>query len=189
MTRERRKFLYEDEIHRLLEACQDHPYRVRNQAQILLTYNHALRNGEMCYMKWHQINFDKNTILVKRQKGGVDWCNPLYKSEKEYLLELREINKKNNIESPYIFITSWKKVITPQWFAKFLKKLGVKANIDADVHPHMLRHSKGVFLVDQRKELYEIKAALGHKRISSTELYLNLTDKVFNDINAGSLFL
>ena len=53
----------------------------------------------------------------------------------------------------------------------WLEKAGVKK-----VSPHALRHTFATMLYDKTSELLLVKRALGHRHISTTEIYTHVTD-------------
>lgn len=180
-----RKFLHEKEISRVIDLCCHTKYPARNETLLLVTYNHALRAGETCDLRWDQIDFENNQINILRQKGGNNSIHPLVLREKELLLNIYENRKK---DSPYVFISERNDKFEPQNFYRLTLKLGKLARFDFVFTPHMLRHAKGTFLANNNVHILKIKAFLGHKRLSSTELYTHLAANQFNDINCGSIF-
>lgn len=181
-----RKFLHEHEIAKVIELCAQTRYPKRNETLILVTYNHALRAGETCNLKWKHIDFDNDQITVVRQKGGIDCVHPLLPREKQLLINLYE---RRNIDSPSVFMSERNEKFEPQNFYRLTLKLGRLAEFDFVFTPHMLRHSKGTFLANKDVHILKIKAFLGHKRLSSTELYTHLAANKFNGINSGSIFM
>lgn len=180
-----RKFLHEHEIAKVIELCWQTRYPERNETLLAVTYNHALRAGETCNLRWDQIDFINNQITILRQKGGVDSIHPLQSRERELFIKLKENNSSN---SPYVFISERNEKFEPQNFYRLTLKLGQLARFDFVFTPHMLRHAKGTFLANKNIHILKIKAFLGHKRLSSTELYTHLAANQFNDINVGSIF-
>jgi integrase len=182
-----RKFLYEDEIEKVLELCKKTRFALRNEALLLITYNHAYRASEVCNLKWEHIDYNKNTLTVVRKKGGSDFIHPLGAREKELLILMKE---KSDIKNPYVFTSEvWGTKLEPQSFYRLTLKLGIMAGFDFKFTPHMLRHAKGTFLAANDVNIMKIKNYLAHKRLSSTELYIHLAANQFKDINQGSMFM
>ena len=44
-------------------------------------------------------------------------------------------------------------------------------------HPHIIRHSKAIHLLDCNVDIINIRDFLGHKHISTTEIYARVTDE------------
>jgi integrase/recombinase XerD len=49
--------------------------------------------------------------------------------------------------------------------------------VSREVTPHVLRHTFATLALQKGISLAAVKKALGHDRLSTTEIYLNLTDK------------
>jgi type 1 fimbriae regulatory protein FimB len=194
--RKTRKFLYENEVEKVVDLCKETPFPLRNKTLILVTYMHAFRAGEVCNLKWKHIDFNNNVMSTHAQKGGKDCLQPLWECEKELLLELNEerlnrVASNSNIipDDEYVFTSSrWGVKFEPQNFYKLTLKLGQLAGFDFIFTPHMLRHARGAFLANNDVHILKIKALLRHARVSSTEIYTHLAANKFKGINEGSLF-
>jgi len=191
-----RKFLYEDEIEKVIDLCQETRFPLRNQTLILVTYMHAYRAAEICNLKWNQIDFTNNVINVVRKKGGINSSQPIWQREKEFLIRLFEAKKKRlpsnynwRSDESFVFTTGLTDdKLQPQSFLRLTMKLGEMAAFDFVFTPHMLRHARGTFLANNDIHLLKIKALLGHARVSSTELYTHMAANKFKGINEKSMF-
>ncbi|GAA4352521.1 tyrosine recombinase XerC [Variovorax defluvii] len=55
-----------------------------------------------------------------------------------------------------------------------LRGRGLKAGLDAPVHPHMLRHSFASHVLQSSSDLRAVQELLGHANISTTQIYTRL---------------
>lgn len=66
--------------------------------------------------------------------------------------------------------------ITPRGVQKMIVKRGREAGIEIRLTPHMMRHSFATNLLRKGVDLMEVKEFLGHRAISSTQVYLHVTN-------------
>lgn len=181
-----RPFIYEDEVNTLLEAASKTKYPTRDKSIILLTYGHAYRASELCALQWEHIDFHRNKIRVIRQKGGKNFTHELSHAEKDLLLELKETY---TIQSPHVFLTENGRPFERHGLKMLMRRLLKKCDVETHVHMHMLRHAKGVFLREKGVRMEDIRDYLGHKHLSSTEIYTQMaSNPFFKNINDGSIF-
>lgn len=60
---------------------------------------------------------------------------------------------------------------------KFVKQVGEKAGLKKNIYPHMIRHGNAMLLLDNGLPLDEIQKVLGHKNISTTQIYARTSMK------------
>jgi len=66
--------------------------------------------------------------------------------------------------------------ITPAAIRKIMRTFGNLANIQTNVHPHLLRHTYGTELARRKVSLHTIKELLGHASLATTGIYLHADD-------------
>ena len=69
-----------------------------------------------------------------------------------------------------------------------MSRYATQANIERDrAHPHTLRHSRAIHLLDSCANIILVSNALGHKNIKSTLIYLKYSnqelDKALDEAN------
>ena len=57
-----------------------------------------------------------------------------------------------------------------------MKAIANRARITVPVSPHVLRHTFATLFLQKGGSLTALKKILGHDRLATTEIYLNLTD-------------
>jgi len=58
-----------------------------------------------------------------------------------------------------------------------VKRVANRAKISQEVTPHVLRHTFATLALQKGLSLAAVKKILGHDRLATTEIYLNLTDR------------
>jgi site-specific recombinase XerD len=161
------KALKQTEITRLLET----PLSARNKAILELLYGCGLRISECITLKKQDINLSQNTLIVTG-KGNKQRKLPLGTKAKEALIAyLPESEDKN----PFIFSGKSGKHIQRQTVFHLIKKLAKTTQLSYTTSPHTLRHSFATHLLEGEAKLRNIQALLGHKNITTTEIYTKVS--------------
>ena len=175
-----REYLTAREVNRLMAAARDRGgrYGHRDATLILLAYRHGLRAGELCAVRWDQLDFAQGLFHVRRLKNGRASVHILRGSE---LRALRRMLRAQAPASPYVFTTERQTPMTPAGLRKLLTRIGQAAAFPFPVHPHMLRHACGFALAHARHDTRAIQEWLGHRNIQHTTRYTELTAHRFRD--------
>ncbi len=173
------------EVIRLLETLSDQePLTLRNIALIELVYGSGLRVSELLNLKLNNIHFSGNYAKITG-KGNKERIVPLgemsLKALRNYLAKGRNLLLKNNV-SNYLFVNLYGNKLSRQGFYKILKEIARKANIEKEISPHTLRHSFATHLLEAGVDLRTLQELLGHKDISTTQIYTHLSQKHLKDV-------
>ena len=147
----------------------------RDKTLILVAYRHALRVAELVALRWDQVDLKAGLMHVARVKNGTPSTQPIRGPE---LRALREL-KRQYPESPYLFVTERGGPMTPATVRKMLARAGELAALPFPIHPHMLRHSTGYKLANDGNDTRAIQQYLGHKNITHTVRYTELSPERF----------
>ena len=99
---------------------------------------------------------------------------------KNYLTLARPIMA--NEETQVLFVNCNGDVMSRQGFWKIVKEYAKKAGIKKDINPHTLRHSFATHLIENGADLFSIQEMLGHKDISSTQVYAKMAHSGIRDV-------
>lgn len=159
---------------------------IRDFTVISLVYACALRISEACNLTLKDVNFIRKELLILDGKGG-DRIVPIPEPTVEILkqwLAIRPNWKDNNY-----FFTNVKGTTRPgkarplttkyynQLFNKLAEMSGVRLNDGSNPHPHTLRHSRAMEIYDNDVDLEVIQKLLGHKNLSTTQVYAEVRDE------------
>ncbi len=177
-SRRSREYLTPAEVEKLLQAsAQVGRHGARDRTLILLAYRHGLRVSELVALRWEQIDLKAGLVHVARLKNGVPSTHPIRGPELRALRELR----REYPESPYLFVTERKGPMTPATARKLIARAGELAKLPFPVHPHMLRHACGFKLAGEGQDTRAIQQYLGHKNITHTVRYTELSPERFKN--------
>jgi integrase len=131
----KRRYLTEDELGKLMKATRKGRYGRRDATLILLMARHGLRVTEAVDLRWDQIDFSKGHLHVRRLKGGVHSVHPVQGDE---LRALRELRREQKPESAFVFTTERGGPMTRSNVGKLIDNAGKRAGLP-HCHPHQLR--------------------------------------------------
>jgi integrase len=89
----KRRYLTEDELEKLIKATRKARYGRRDATLILLMARHGLRVTEAVDLRWDQVDFAKGHLHVRRLKGDIHSVHPIQGDELRALRELRRNQK------------------------------------------------------------------------------------------------
>ena len=164
--------LTREEVSSLIRACTN----TKHQALLLLAYGSGLRAGEIETLRVKDIDSKEMRIFVKGGKNKRDRYTLLSQTTLEALRTYWKDYRPNSPEG-WLFpgfrnIGHLTRAAIALAFDTCVKRTG----ITKEVSPHSLRHAFATHLLEDGVELIKIKELLGHHRISSTMVYLHLSN-------------
>jgi len=161
------------EVRELLHA----PKYLKHRLILAMLYGCGLRSYELCNLLRADIDFDRKTVFVKKQKGKVDRYVPL----SPHLA--RGLKTYFRTENPvkYVFNSQVAKdgavgPLTTSGIQWAIKECRSKVNTKKKFTAHTLRHSYATHLLEDGLNIMSLKELLGHARIETTMVYLQVSD-------------
>lgn len=154
------------------------PEGVRNRAILETMYSCGLRVSELTSLLLTNLYLEVEFIKV-RGKGDKERLVPiggeaikhieLYKDHVR--VHLPAIKKGNE---DILFLNRRGAALSRIMIFLIIKDLALKAGLSKDIHPHTLRHSFATHLVEAGADLRAVQQMMGHKSITTTEIYTHL---------------
>lgn len=148
----------------------------RDFAMFTIGYWRGLRASEYGRILITDWKPESRRLYVDRVKGGQGAEYPISDDERKalgYWLKVR-----GDGPGP-LFVSKRGLRISRQQVFKLVRDYALAAGWPDDLsHPHTLRHSIAVHLLERGVDIYAVKDWLGHTSISSTEVYARVTAKV-----------
>lgn len=140
----------------------------------------GLRISDVVYLKINDIDFNENTIKIIQNKTNKELYLPLIGQIKYPLLDYLKNVRPTKVENDFIFVKSKKPyehnvklTLHNYMIRRYFLKAGVNiAGRKAGFHA--LRHSFSTMLLKENIPLYSISTILGHHKIDTTMLYLDI---------------
>ncbi|MDR1910443.1 MAG: tyrosine recombinase [Holosporales bacterium] len=167
------RIVSERDVQLLFEAAQALPTLERTRAllMLLLLYGSGLRVSELVSLQWGACEGDGAFLRIKG-KGGKERCVPLCTHAYHLLATWRTMIG----QTLWIFPSSATKgYLSRQRIFQILKHLATQAGLDPScLSPHVLRHAFATHLLEHGADLMSLKKMLGHRDITTTEIYTHV---------------
>ena len=175
-----------DEVVRLLDQPSgDSPKEIRDKAMLELLYATGIRVTELITLSLSDVNMQMNFILCRdRNKERIIPFGAAAKAAMERYLNGTREEMLENKKSDVLFANCSGQPMSRQGFWKLIKYYAKKADIQADITPHTLRHSFAAHLVENGADLRSVQEMLGHSDISTTQIYANLNHNHIREVYA-----
>lgn len=167
-----------EEIERLLGVMdRADPKGKRDYAMILIASRLGLRSSDICQLKFTELDWKQNRILLKQKKTGAQIELPLLSDVGEAIIDYLKYGRPQS-DLPFVFLKHVPPYdgVTRSAFVNTIKTGMRRAGIIHDGNrkhgPHALRHSLATVLLEQHTPLPVITGILGHKNPETTKIYL-----------------
>lgn len=173
-------FFFNEEMETLFEAAQGNkPLDYRNQALLEILYGTGIRVSECRELTLDAIDFDMGVVLVIG-KGNKERYVPFghYASTavQTYMEHGRQVlMQKHGKDHDKLFVNHHGDPITSEGIQYVLNQLVKKSSLTQKIHPHKLRHTFATHLLDNGADMRTVQELLGHKSLSSTQIYAHVT--------------
>lgn len=154
---------------------------IKHRALLMTVYSAGLRVSEVVHLKVSDIDSQRMVIRVKQGKGRKDRYVPLSAE----LLPILRLHWKVTRSTDWLFQgRDPKQPLTPRSAERTFLKAKKKAGINKNVTIHSLRHCYATHLLEKGTDIRTIQQLLGHRSLSSTQIYTHVAKNYVNQ--AGS---
>ncbi|RLC32651.1 hypothetical protein DRH13_01470 [Candidatus Woesebacteria bacterium] len=186
------KFLSGEQVDRLLNAPSLSTIQGKRDKAILeVLFSTGLRVSELVKLDRDKIDFKRRefgilgkggkTRVVFLSSRAVEWIDKYLKARKDRYNPLF-IRHKGKMDPS---IADEKMRLSPRSVQRMIKKYSRKMKFPIDVTPHVLRHSFATDLLMAGADLRSVQEMLGHKNVSTTQIYTHVTHKHLRDIHSA----
>jgi integrase/recombinase XerD len=174
-----RNVLTQEEARRLIESTPTQkPRDIRDRALIEVLYSTGLRRAELIALTIYDLDLQTSTLRIEHGKGDATRLVPLTHSAiaalKLYLSEARAVWAKAANQTHLFVSTRSGGSLDDADIVRIVQKAARRAGLAKHITPHTLRHSIATHLLQGHADIRQIQKLLGHRRLSSTEIYTHV---------------
>lgn len=168
--------LTKDEIREILHTTRNKKHKLL----IELLYGSGLRVSEAVKLKINDLNLNEKINIIRGGKGKKDRRILLPDNLRK---KLNSYFKRRKDRNPFIFPYRESHISTRQ-AQRIVKNAALRAGIKKNVFCHALRASFATHLINSGVDIRDIQVLLGHKRISTTQIYTEVSTERLKDIKS-----
>ena len=162
------------DVRRLIERPNtDTVLGLRDRAIMTILYGTGIRASECAGLTEQDIDWQEQTIHVVG-KGGHERTVPLNEEVVHMLKQYRLARGSVKSTAPF-FRSREGGALSRNAIYERVRTTGRKARIEKRVSPHQLRHTFATHLIKAGVGLVTVRDLLGHRLITSTQIYIHLT--------------
>lgn len=174
--------IHDEDILVLFESInKDKPLNFRNYCMLDILYSCGLRASEITQLSLKDISMASRRFQVTG-KGNKTRIIPFTKTiERDlthYITYIRPtLLKLDQEDTQTVFLSRLGKPMTVRNLQKILNQLIKTSGETYKIHPHMLRHAFASTMLSHGADLRSVQELLGHKNISTTQIYTHLSNE------------
>lgn len=184
------KFLSGEQVDRLLNAPTLSTIQgKRDKAMLEVLFSTGLRVSELVKLDRDKIDLDRREFGIVGKGGkarvvflsqrATDWLVK-YLNERNDHFKPMFIHHKGNPEPT---TPDEKMRLTVRSVQRMVKKYSHKMKLPIEVTPHVMRHSFATDLLMAGADIRSVQEMLGHKNISTTQIYTHVTNKQLREVH------
>ena len=159
---------------------------LRDRAMLEVLYATGLRVSELTGLRLTEVNQRQGVVRVTG-KGNRERLVPLGEEAlhwlQRYLADARPALARG-AQSAALFLTPRGGGMTRQAFWYRIRHWARCAGIDKPLSPHTLRHAFATHLLDHGADLRVVQLLLGHRHLSTTQIYTHVAQSRLRDLHA-----
>jgi integrase/recombinase XerD len=193
-VRSRISYMTGEQLERFLQAAKE--YGPREHAMFLFAVAHGARAQEIANLRITDINFHSEQIHIARLKGSLASTQNLLKVKGNALFNEESVLKtwfavREQDADNFVFNSQKSTQLNRSTIFRIFRIIARKAGLGETLqHPHVLKHTSAMLMVQQGANAFLIRQHLGHRSFDSTLAYVNPSDaeasaasvKAFNQI-------
>ncbi len=180
------KALDEQHVTKIIEAASGTaPRGLRDRAMLELLYGAGLRASELVGLDVDDVDLDERTVrcLGKGNKERiVPIGGPAADAISVYRREGRRELSSAKRSTPALFLNAAGGRLSRQSAWSLVKRYAAAVDPHASVFPHAFRHSFATHLVARGADIRVVQEALGHARLSTTQVYTLVSREKLKDV-------
>jgi integrase/recombinase XerC len=176
------KLLRVEDVIRLLDSIPlDAAMGGRDRAMFETLYGGGLRVGELVALDVDDLDDEQGLVRV-RGKGRRERLSPIGDMAVYWIGRYLASRAPRDASVRALFLNRYGDRLTSRSVGRLLEGHLARAGLRGDASPHTLRHSFATHLLDRGADLRSVQELLGHRNLTTTQIYTHVTRERILDI-------
>lgn len=162
---------------------------IRDRAILETLYSTGVRRKELIALKLHDLDPERGVIMVREGKGDKDRMIPIGERAlawvDKYLADVRP-DHASGADDGTLFLSIMGTPFKPSRLAEIARRAIDKARIGKRGACHLFRHTMATLMLENGADIRFIQAILGHSRLTSTEIYTQVSIKQLKAVHTAT---
>jgi site-specific recombinase XerD len=167
------------------------PAGLRDRAIMELFFSSGMRISELVALNADQMSFFKDNDTKRTYElsivGKGKYVRTIFISPRAAKWLRTYLSKRRDVHKP-LFVNFRSrdpdnKRLSPRSIQKMIARCALLAGLSKKVSPHTLRHTYATDLLAHGADLRSVQELLGHKNVSTTQIYTHVTNKRLRDVH------
>ena len=148
---------------------------LRDKAMLELLYSSGLRLAELQGLELRDLDFQRQLLRVTG-KGNKTRVVPFGQKAKDSIMAWLKVYQlwKGHFEPHDPLLCRKRGVLSPRQIENRVKFQAIRAGVNVDLHPHLLRHCFASHMLSASRDLRSVQEMLGHSNLSTTQIYTHV---------------
>jgi integrase/recombinase XerC len=174
------------EVVRLLESIPGTgEATIRDRAMFETLYGGGLRVGELVGLEVEDVDLTQHLLRV-RGKGRRERLAPIGEEASSWIERWMPLRRPRRLSEPALFLNRFGTRLSARSVARQLEHYRLSAGLKEPLNPHALRHSFATHLLDHGADLRSLQELLGHRRLTTTQIYTHVTRERILEVYKGT---
>jgi len=157
----------------------------RDRAMFETLYGGGLRVSEVVGLDLGDLDLDEELVRV-RGKGKRERLCPVGAMAVHWIRAHLQSRTPRHAGEPALFLNRYGDRLTSRSVGRLLEEHLARAGVRGDASPHTLRHSFATHLLDRGADLRSVQELLGHRNLTTTQIYTHVTQERLLDVYQGA---
>jgi integrase/recombinase XerC len=176
------RLLTVNDVIRLLDSIPlDNSFGYRDRAMLETLYGGGLRVSELVGMNLEDVDVEQGLVRV-RGKGRRERLCPVGPMAVHWITGYLPLRRPKRAPESALFLNRYGTRLTTRSVGRLMEDHLIRAGLSDAASPHTLRHSFATHLLDRGADLRSVQELLGHRNLTTTQIYTHVTRERLLDI-------